>query len=316
MAVRLTTVRRLVALLVVVVVTAAIAACGPPDRSKEANELRDTLASMPGVDAVDMFYSHDFTAGYTVSLDVDMPAASTAQVGDVTSTIGAAKADSLEEYGVTVDIVVDEHTAISMWTTFDPEWAATRAGLARDLHPVIGNVTLDISDGVTSFGRVEVHDPSAIVRDVVQVAGDIPLVGSLQVDEGGVRPGWSLGSPTTDAAVVSAQRVVAGLSTVPEYVEIDGVGISLVRVEVPEDPAAYDTLVALASELDAAQLSPMTLKWTLTSEHGMRKESDQEWEGSTRVGDCGELPTFDTEYLTPAAKDIQQRVRKALRQCK
>ncbi|MCF8601939.1 hypothetical protein L5I01_01400 [Gordonia sp. HY442] len=307
--------RRLVALLVVVVVTAALAACGPPDRSKEANELRDALASMPGVDGVDMFYSHDFTAGYTVSLDVDMPAASASQVGDVTSTIGAAKADSLEEYGVTADVVVAEHTVLSMSTTFDPEWAATRAGLARDLHPVIGNVTLDTDDDVTSFGRIEVHDPSAIVRDVVQVAGDIPLVGSLQVDEGGVRPGWALGAPTTDAVVVSAQRVVAGLSTVPEYVEIDGVGISLVRVEVPENPAAFDTLVALASELDAAQLSPMTLKWTLTSEHGLRKESDREWEGSARVGGCGGLPAYHSESLTPAAADLQQNVRKALGQC-
>ena len=307
--------RRLAALLVVVVVTAVLAACGPPDRSTEANELRDTLASMPGVDGVDMYYSHDFTAGYTVSLDVDMPEASTSQVGDVTSTIGAAKADSLEDYGVTAEVVVAEHTVLSMSATFDPEWAATRTGLARDLHPVVGNVTLDTDDDVTSFGRIEVHDPSAIVRDVVQVAGDIPLVGSLQVDEGGVRPGWALGSPTTDAVVVSAQRVVTGLTTVPEYVEIDGVGISVVVVEVPANSAAYDTLVALASELDAAQSSPMTLKWTLTPEHGIRKESDREWEGSTRVGGCGGIPTSDSEYLTPTAADVQERVRKTLRQC-
>lgn len=301
-------------MLVAACAVTSVGACTPADRSAEATALRDSISAMPGVDEIDMTYISDFTAGYSVSLDIVMPTASSGQIGAVASTLGEAQDGDLQEYKVSADIVVADKTMISMWRSFDPGWATSRAHLARALRPVTGPVSIhEHADGATTFGSVTVADPTATVADAVRIAGDIPVVGSLRPADPGVGPGWTLAAPTSDAVIAAATREVAGLSVEPTMVEVDGNGISGLTVQVPDIPDARTEIVALAAELRDAQPTALTLSWVLLNDDDSRPRDA--WSGSARVGDCDYSKAVDRNDLTPVAAELQHGVRNAVGDC-
>jgi len=119
---------------VLMLLPGALAGCGAPDRSAEADLLQKTLSGVPGVESALVTYSNGFDSDYTVAVDVQMPTATDQQIVSMMRGMTTVMADDFEDFSTPVSISLGDGVSVESIGQMDPDTVArdlTRARLLR-----------------------------------------------------------------------------------------------------------------------------------------------------------------------------------------
>jgi hypothetical protein len=311
------------ALLAVAAVTLAcmVSGCGSPDRKATADQLRQAIKEMPGVQDATVNSTNDFEQGATVNIYVFLPDAQRKQIEDVVARINAVRGDAFASFDQTADFAVTpgRTVLVKRGADLDPPGIADDAEGLRKLTAAADAAEASIfrNKSTVDLKMIKVTTPADDVFAAVRAGfGDHA---HLQVNLSPVaidRPAWKVAFPF---AVGDQQRVDQQLAAMPVSVSTITVGsdgtIADLGIRLRNRDTAYQDLVSVIETTGAGPAHAVNVSWRLDGDHG-----SPHFGGSVDVGACNYIPNAEVEqhpatYLTPDALALQQRLRKQFDTC-
>lgn len=311
--------RRLpVALLVSLLALAALlSACtDAPDRSAEAQRIKQTVEAMPGVESVSMRYENGVLEGELFELKVTMPTATDRQVADVAATIDRMRADRFDAFDQSVTFYVAPVTSVRQPKDLDAADFEHGVALARQLnHRVRAQSTEwagSVAAGTATVKVYEAVDPSAALDVLLELLGD--RHGDLYVtgpDELPDAPTWTVTGAFGPADKERIDAWLAAIPTTPVFMEAKDHALTQLNVVLADPATAYRDLVATIAATGAGPDRPLELLWRWRDDPSAYNEP--RWAGSAEIGHCPTTPR--SEVLVPDAAALQARIRDEFDSC-
>lgn len=314
------TARRLIAAVVALSLATLVSACtGAPDRSDEAQRLKTTIESMPGVTSLTMNYHNDIVQGTILDLDVSMEAATEPQITDVATKINELRGDLFDEYDRHLKISVARWASVNPGNEYDPTDVARTAVLVRAIHARVQAREIRWygtgSKGTSSLKIYEAQAPGDAVDAALRVLDGRRADIEVSPAERVTAPYWSIAGPLT---ANDKRRIDHQLATLPgpaSWVGLrDGV-VTTLTLRIPSEATAYQDLVSAIKAFEGGPRHPITLSWALIGDTATRNEP--RWAGTAQIGACGynENDATTTKGLAAHAQLLQQRIRSEFDAC-
>lgn len=297
----------------------AAACTGIPDRSAEAQRLKNTVSAMPGVSWVTMRHDNDIWQGTFLDLDVRMEGATEHQVEAVAAAINEAGRDDFDDYDRTVRISVADLTTIAPGDRFEPGQVATTTELARQLRARVraGSIAWYGMVGSVS-SRLQVDDAET-TGAVIDAALALLGVHRSDFDVGAAdrrsQPHWKV---TGTLTTIDKQRIDRALTDLPGpagWVGVHDGRITRLTFGVPDPATAYRDVVSAIKAVGTDPTHPLTLLWSWTEDPAGYDEP--RFAGSIDLGECVDhrVQSNEAGALTPEASALQQRIRDEFESC-
>lgn len=308
----------------VLTLSGMVSACGAPDRKAQADQLKQAIKAMPGVQDADVSYTNGFEEGATVNTWVYLSAATPKQIEDVVGRINAVRGDAFKAFDQTADFAVtpSRTVLVKRGAQLDPASVAGDAESLRRLSVGVAAAEISIfrNKSTADLKLNRVTTPATNVFPAVRAAfGDD---GHLDMDllpaSNTTEPSWRVAFPFTAS---EQQRVDQQLAAMPVSIWAITVGshaaIASLSVGLHNRDAAYQDLVSVIGTTGAGAAHALDLSWQW---EGDRADKYPNFSGSVQVGACGYVPNAETElhpdrYLTPEARAVQQQLRKQFDTC-
>ncbi len=317
--------RRIAGLLMAaaLMLSCVVSACGAPDRKAEADQLKQAIKEMPGVQDATVNYTNGFEQGATVNIYVYLPDATPKQIQDVVARINAVRGDAFKAFDQTADFAVTPSRAVLVKRGADLDSTSIAAD-AESLRRLTGAVdaaeaSIFRNKSNADLKLNEVTTPADDVFTAVRAAfGDgahmtLDLQPASNIDQ---HP-WRVTFPFSAA---DQQRVDQQIAAMPVSVFTVTVGpqgaIADLSVGLPNRDTAYQDLVSVIGISGAGPAHALNLNWRWEGEHA---DTTPNFSGSVDVGACNYTPSMAEQhpetYLTPDALALQQRLRKQFDTC-
>jgi hypothetical protein len=319
-------VRRKAVLLIAIALalSCVVSACGAPDRKAAADRLKLAIKEMPGVQDADVSYTNNFEQGAVVRIVVFLPNADTKQIEDVVGRINAVRGDSFKAFDQKAEFAVTPSRTVRVGRGADLD-AASVAADAESLRRLSGAVdTAEMvifrNNSTADLKLTQVTKPADDIFQEVRAAFgdgahlDVDMRPASNIQE----PSWQVSFPFTAA---DQQRVDAQTAAMPVAIWAITVGphgaITSLSVGVHNRDTAYQDLVSIIETTGAGPAHALNLSWRWEGDSAGKIPN---FSGSVQVGACGYIPNSAAElhpetYLTPDARELQQRLRKQFDTC-
>jgi hypothetical protein len=315
-------VRRIASLLIVL--ACVVSACGAPDRKAVADQLEQSIKSMPGVQDANVNYTNGFENGATVHLTVYLPDAAPKQIEDVVARINTVRGDAFKAFDQTAEFMVTPSRTVVVKRGAELDGASIAAD-AESLRRLSVGVTAAETTIFRTKSTADLHLNEVTTRadnvfPALRAAFgddahlDLDMLPASNITE----PSWRVALPFTAA---DQQRVDQQLAAMPVSIWAITVGphgaITGLSVGIHNRDTAYQDLVAVIGTTGAGPAHALNLSWRW---EGDRADKHPNFSGSVQVGACGYIPNAESEvhpetYLTPDARALQQRLRTQFDTC-
>ncbi|OBB19723.1 hypothetical protein A5761_00850 [Mycolicibacterium setense] len=304
-----------------VALSVGVSGCtGAPDREKEALDIRDRIAAMPGVEDVDLIYDNGILEGTRFELKVDMPRASDQQVGAVAAQLDELRGDDFAKFNQRMEILVADRTSVS-----------GSAGLPDDIDQVTGLLRRLGSDAPAGEIRwsgaaapaasklriLEAEKPGAAVDAVLRIFADrSPSDIEVSAADRVADPHWMI---VNRLSLADKQRIDGQLAAAapadPGWIGVRDGRIERLTFSVPTPATAYEDVVRTIRVIEAGPAHPVSLLWHWADDPS--RFNEPRWAGSAMIGKCDYVNGDRTksEPLVPDALALQQRIRDEFDTC-
>ncbi len=310
---------------VAVLLTWLLSACGTTDRKTHADQLERAIKAMPGVADARLDFTNDAQRGATLKVSVNLPDASPQQIADVAARINKVRGDAFSSFDQTAEFWVTQGRRVRVMRGADLD----AAGIAADAEHIRRFANAVDASEISISGR-QLSTPAGLRVDEVKTPADdvFAAVRAIFGDEAELSldmvpaanvkmPLWSVSFPFS---AEDQQRVEQQIATMPVSIWSITVGsngaIADLNVGVQNPDSAYQDLVSVIETTGAGPEHALDLGWRLDDQSAFET---MQFKGTVDAGGCtyqksqGELhPEF---YLTPAAVELQQRLRSQFDQC-
>lgn len=302
-----------------VLVIAGVVGCTfAPDRKVEADRLESEIATMPGVSAVSVIYSNDFTRGVHLDIEVTMKQASEALIGAVVSRINHIEGDKFEEYDRSNTFTVgDELEVYRSGSGLDADRIAARARQLREIGASLSGTEMTWYDNL-SESRIEIDNapPAAeSLAAVRHVLGNDPVRLDIR-PEALEDPSWSVDLPFSIAQEQGIQQLLSELPANDVVsVRVDDARLSNLSIGLRAPGTAYQDLVGIIEKIGPTEDHPLMLSWGVP----VAGNTEREFQGSAHIHGCPQSGNAGHEnperFYTPAAVDLQKRMQDEFETC-
>jgi hypothetical protein len=302
----------------------AVSACGAPDRKAAADRLELAIKEMPGVQDADVSYTNNFEQGAVVRIVVFLPNADTKQIEEVVGRINAVRGDSLKAFDQKAEFAVTPSRTVRVGrgADLDPRSIAADAESLRWLSDSVHTAEMGIfrNKSTADLKLTQVTTPADDVFSAIRegFGNDAHVAVDLQPASNIAGPSWQVAFPFTAA---DQQRVDQQMAAMPVTIWAITVGshgaITDLTVGIHNRDTAYQDLVAVIGTTGAGPAHALSLSWRWEKD---RADKYPNFSGSVQIGACGYIPNSAAElhpetYLTPDARELQQRLRKQFDTC-
>jgi hypothetical protein len=307
-----------------VALSAMVSGCGAPDRKSTADQLTQAIKGMPGVQDATVNSTNGFEQGATVNIWVYLPDAAPKQIEDVVTRINTVRGDAFKAFDQTADFAVtpSRTVLVKRGADLDPGNVAADADALRRLTAAVeaAEVSIFRNKSTADLKLTKVTTPADDVFTAVRAGFgddahlDLDLFPAPNIDT----PVWKVAFPF---AAADQQRVDQQLTAMPASISTITVGahgtITDLGVGLHNRDTAYQDLVSVIGITGAGSAHALNLSWRLA---GDRADQSPRFGGSVDVGACNYIPNSEVErhpetYLTPDARDLQQRLRAQFDTC-
>lgn len=304
--------------------TCVMSACGAPDRKAEADQLKQAIKQMPGVQDADVSYTNNFEQGAIVRIVVYLPDATSKQIEDVVARINAVRGDAFKAFDQKAEFAVTPTRTVRVDRGADLDSAGIAAdaeGLRRLSGAVdAGEISIFRNNSTADLTLTGVATPANDVFNAVRAGfgDDAHVTVDLQPASNTDEHPWKVAFPFTAA---DQQRVDQQIAAMPVSVWTTAVGphgaIADLSVRLRNRETAYQDLVSVIGITGAGPAHALNLGWQL---EGERADTSPNFSGSVDVGACNYISNSEGElhpekYMTPDALALQQRLRKQFDTC-
>jgi hypothetical protein len=318
-------VRRIAILLAAaaIALSCMVSGCGAPDRKGTADQLKQAIKGMPGVQDATVNYTNGFEQGATVNIYVYLPDAPSKQIEDVVARINTVRGDSFKAFDQTADFAVtpSRTVLVKRGPDLDPTSIAADAQGLRRLTAAVDAAEVSIfrNKSTADLRLNEVTTPADNVFTAVRAGfgDDAHLTLDLQPASNADEHPWRVTFPFTSA---DQQRVEQQIAAMPASVFTVTVGpqgaIADLNVGLHNRDTAYQDIVSIIGITGAGPAHALNLNWRW---EGERADTSPNFSGSVDVGACNYIPSMAEQhpekYLTADALALQQRLRKQFDAC-
>lgn len=312
--------RRGIAVLAAALAVVTAGCTGVPDRSREAQQLEDAVAAMPGVGDASFAHENAIGRGAVLYGHVWMPDATRQQVLDVVNTMNDVRRDRFDGYdqSTTFQVTADRRYEVECGATLD---AATIADQAMGLRELSTRITAEegasasCGPGDRGMSIRASMSPVAEVLDAVRAGNaDLDSVHIMSAPESAMTPFTSvtLRFPFSIDDWNRFQQQVSRMDGTPWLARLGpGAAVTALGVHVRSPQSAYRQLSAVIAQLGAGPQQPMRLSWALENRE---PTGALKFTGSVDVGGCeyGSRSLGDEnpqDYYTPESIALQKRMR-------
>lgn len=295
---------RAVVVLFMLACIAAVSVACTPDRSRQADHVRDAVAAMPGVSSAQVRYVNDLSNGPNFGLTVEMPGATIEQIVDAAARVREVMGDDFAAHRQTLAFDLENRAVVErrsygysgQTADLDPARVGADAELVRAILP-LGRSTASRDTNIGNSLEMRVEDPDVIVPQVLPHLQRHDLVGRIESTDTRSHGDWTLTVPLT----VERWRELLGVrnampATVYSTAVADGV-IRRISVGVRGASPARD----LTAIMDAVGPSPqhkLTIQWRVADAPSANKEPYGEETYCGRSGNQVAIPQgVDTKSL-------------------
>jgi len=307
-----------------IAMSCVVSGCGAPDRQATADQLKQAIKGMPGVQDATVNYTNDGEQGAAVHIYVYLPEAPPKQIEDVVARINTVRGDAFKTFDQTADfsVTANRTVLVKRGADLDPTSIAADAEGLRRLTGAINAAEVSIfrNKSTADLKLNQVSTPSDDVFSALRAAfGDDAHFDVHVLPAGNTStPVWTVSFPFTAG---DQQRVRQQMTALPVSVSTITVGLRGTIVDLGvglhNRDAAYQDLVSVITITGAGSAHALDLSWRL---EGERPDMSLHFGGSVDVGACDYIPNSEVElhpgtYLTPDALALQQRLRKEFDTC-
>jgi hypothetical protein len=301
-----------------------VSACGAPDRKAEANQLKQAIKAMPGVQDADVSYTNNFEKGAIVRMLVYLPDAAPKQIEEVVARINAVRGDAFKAFDQTAEfsVTLSRTVRVKRGAELDSASVAADAESLRRLSGAVDAAEMSIFRN-NSTADLKLNQVTTLANDVFPAvrAGfgdDAHVTLDLQPASNIDGPSWRVAFPFAAADQQRVDQQMAAMPVSISTITVDSHGaIADLSVGLHNRDTAYQDLVSVIGITGAGPAHALNLTWRW---EGDRADKPPNFSGSVQVGACNYIPNTEAElhpekYLTADARAVQQRLRTQFDTC-
>jgi hypothetical protein len=256
---------RVIAVVTAGIVAAMVVGCAA-DRSAEAAQIREAVATLPGVASVDVSYINDFENGANLDIVLDMSRASEGELSAAASRIEELKATRFDRHRQSTTISVAKSAALTYRGAIELAEIAADARVLREVRALSFAPSIQWlrSD---SQSRLEVWDttsPLQELRVALRALSSRSAVISVRSAEPGRRSSWEVDMPLAPAQMDALAQRVDELPAVVYYAQVRDGRISEVSVNLGAADVAFGNALMVLAALTPTSEHPVVVEWRLS----------------------------------------------------